>query len=116
MNDVLKGDVSVEVTKPKMSTTATVDVEGTWVKASSCVAVGTSLLVGGDVESTLGGEKQPSLKAYSVGAATGGARWGASVTCTNKLQTYNASGYYIVQPELIASVLASTTPEKSEHR
>ena len=116
MNDVLKGEMSVEVTKPKMSSTATVDIEGTWVKASSCVAVGSALLVGGDVESTVGGDKQPDLKAYSVGAATGGPRWGASLTCTNKLQTFNASGYYLLNPNVIASVLAVATPEKSEHR
>lgn len=115
VNDVLKGEMSVEVTKPKMSSTATVDIEGAWVRASSCVAVGPSLLVGGDVRSTLGGDKQPALKAYSIGAATGGSRWGASLTCTNMLQTYNASGYYLLQPNMIASVLATTTPEKSEH-
>lgn len=57
-----------------------------------------------------------ALKSYSVGASTGGSRWGASLTCTNKMQTYNASGYYILQPNLVGSVMAACTPETSENR
>lgn len=60
--------------------------------------------------------KTPTVKSYSVGAATGGPRWQASLTCTNKMQTYNAAAFYIFRPELVASVLATATPEKSENR
>lgn len=31
------------------------------------------------------------------------------------MQTYNASGYYILQPNLIGSVMAACTPETSEN-
>lgn len=116
VNDVLKGEMSVEHTHPKLSTRATVDVEGSWFKTSSCFAIAPRLLVGGEANFDVAGVKETAVKAYSVGASTGGARWGASLTCTNKMQTYNASGYYILQPTMVGSVLASCTPEKSENR
>lgn len=56
-----------------------------------------------------------AVNSYSVGAAIGGSRWSTSLTCTNKMQTYNASGYYIFQPNLVGSVLAACTPETSEN-
>lgn len=115
MNDVLKGEMSVEHTHPKLSSRATVDVEGSWLKTSSVFAIAPRLLVGGETNFDLAGAKETAVKAYSVGASTGGARWGASLTCTNKMQTYNASGYYIIQPTMVGSVLASCTPEKSEN-
>ena len=46
VNDVLKGEMSVEHTAAKSSTRATLDVEGAWVRTSSCMAVGSKLLVG----------------------------------------------------------------------
>lgn len=115
MNDVLKGDVSVEMRKPKSSSRATVDVEGSWIKASSCVAV-SQFLVGGDMESSVGAGKISNLNAYSVGISKGGMKWGASLKCVNKMQTYHASGYYIVSPFVVASALASCTPETKENR
>lgn len=115
MNDVFKGDVSVEFQNQQVSSRVTVDIEGSWVKASSCAAVGSKLLLGADAESTVG-TGMSTFKAYSLGAATGGPNWGASLTCTNKLQTYNASAFYIVKPTVVASVLASCTPERSENR
>lgn len=72
------------------------------------------LQVGGSVDAGLNG-KSSTLQSYSVGAATGGARWGASLTCINRLQTYNASGYYLINDKVIGSVLASCTPEKSQN-
>ncbi|MCP6297270.1 hypothetical protein NL457_29030, partial [Klebsiella pneumoniae] len=69
------------------------------------------MLLGAQGDFTGGSRKDASLKSYSVGAATGGSKWGASLTCTNAMQTYNASGYYILQPNLLASVMAACTPE-----
>ncbi|CAN0230079.1 unnamed protein product [Ectocarpus sp. 6 AP-2014] len=114
VNDVLKGEVSMEHTVGKSSSRATLDVEGNWMRTSTCMAVGSSLLVGAQGDFIVGAPKDSALKTYSVGAATGGSRWGASLTCTNAMQTYNASGYYILQPNLVGSVMAVTTPEKSE--
>eukprot|EP00903_Cladosiphon_okamuranus_P020227 g18566.t2 len=115
VNDVLKGEMSVEHTGPKSSTRATLDVEGAWMRTSSCVAVGSKLLVGAQGDFIVGAPKDSALKSYSIGASTGGSRWGASLTCTNKMQTYNASGYYILQPNLVGSVMAACTPETSEN-
>eukprot|EP00752_Nemacystus_decipiens_P014796 g13172.t2 len=115
VNDVLKGEMSVEHTVPKSSSRATLDVEGAWLRTSSCVAVGSKLLVGAQGDFIVGAPKGSALKSYSVGAATGGSKWGASLTCTNKMQTYNASGYYILQPNLVGSVMAACTPETSEN-
>lgn len=56
-----------------------------------------------------------AVKSYSVGASTGGSTWGASLICTNKLQTYNAAGYYVFNPQVTGSVMATATPEKNEN-
>lgn len=68
------------------------------------------------MQTDLSGSKAASaMKSYSVGASTGGSTWGASLTCTNRMQTYNAAGYYFLSPKLTCAVLASATPEKSEN-
>lgn len=57
VNDVLKGEMSVEHTVGKSSSRATLDVEGNWMSASSCVAVGSSLLVGAQGDFAVGAPK-----------------------------------------------------------
>ena len=57
MNDVLKGEMSVEHTVAKSSTRATLDVEGAWARTSTCVAVGSSLLVGAQGDFLVGAAK-----------------------------------------------------------
>lgn len=57
VNDVLKGEVSMEHTVGKSSSRATLDVEGNWMRTSSCVAVGSSLLVGAQGDFIVGAPK-----------------------------------------------------------
>lgn len=57
VNDVLKGEMSVEHTVGKSSSRATLDVEGNWMSTSSCVAVGSSFLVGAQGDFAVGAPK-----------------------------------------------------------
>ncbi|CAN0083477.1 unnamed protein product [Discosporangium mesarthrocarpum] len=85
---------------------------GSGLKASATVANG-PVVLGGAVTYLMGGQKPAELKDFSGGASFSGATWGAAFTSTSKLTTFNATGFYKYQPNVTASVLASTTPDKS---
>lgn len=57
VNDVLKGEMSAEHTVGKSSSRATLDVEGNWMRTSTCMAVGSSLLVGAQGDFVVGAPK-----------------------------------------------------------
>lgn len=61
VNDVLKGEVSMEHTVGKSSSRATLDVEGNWMRTSTCMAVGSSLLLGAQGDFIVGAPKVCSV-------------------------------------------------------